>query len=126
VKFNLSIEDANGGNVAFSSPLTLDELNTVMSSMILCGPTSFVVKQVLEDPPDQRGEIPQEKLLSDCKAFAAALTGFVELDDMRKGVEAGNIDPALYDMRLHDWFAGLVQRHAESKKARSMRPKSSY
>jgi hypothetical protein len=56
MKFNLSIEDANGGNVAFSTPLTLDELNTIMSSMILCGPTSFVVKQVLEEDAEPKAK----------------------------------------------------------------------
>jgi hypothetical protein len=60
MKFNLSIEDANGGNVAFSMPLCLEDLNTIMSSLILCGPTSFVVKQVLEDEPKKTEDRPRD------------------------------------------------------------------
>jgi hypothetical protein len=116
--FNLTIEDSNDGVAGFATKLTLDELNTVMSSLVLTNGHSFVVTQFLEDKQDPVNGVPREKLLADCKTFAAALSGWEALDAMRHCVDAGEVKWDVYNTALHEWFESMPKRYEKAKAKR--------
>lgn len=48
MKFSLTVEDANGSSSAFTMPTTMDAVVAIMTTLILTGGQSFVIKQHLE------------------------------------------------------------------------------